>query len=40
MNQVTYTPEFDPPEVERRGWLEKNIGKLRSSLDDGRFAER
>jgi tRNA (Thr-GGU) A37 N-methylase len=34
-----YVPEFDPPEVERRGWLEKNVGKLRSSIDDGRFAE-
>jgi tRNA-Thr(GGU) m(6)t(6)A37 methyltransferase TsaA len=35
-----YVPEFDPPRVERRGWLEKNVGKLRSSVDDGRFAER
>jgi tRNA-Thr(GGU) m(6)t(6)A37 methyltransferase TsaA len=35
-----YVPEFDPPEVERRGWLEKNVGKLWSSIDDGRFAER
>jgi tRNA-Thr(GGU) m(6)t(6)A37 methyltransferase TsaA len=34
-----YIPEFDPPEVERRGWLEENVGKLRSSIDDGRFAE-
>jgi tRNA-Thr(GGU) m(6)t(6)A37 methyltransferase TsaA len=34
-----YVPEFDPPSVERRGWLEKNVGKLRSSVDDGRFAE-
>jgi tRNA-Thr(GGU) m(6)t(6)A37 methyltransferase TsaA len=34
-----YVPEFDPSEVERRGWLEENVGKLRSSIDDGRFAE-
>jgi len=34
-----YVPEFDPPEVERRGWLEKNVRKLPSSKDDGRFAE-
>ena len=34
-----YVPEFDPPEVERRGWLEKNVRKLPSSRDDGRFVE-
>jgi tRNA-Thr(GGU) m(6)t(6)A37 methyltransferase TsaA len=34
-----YVPEFDPPDVERRGWLEKNVGRLRYSLDDGRFAD-
>jgi len=34
-----YVPEFDPPEVERRGWLEKNVRNLPSSRDDGRFAE-
>jgi tRNA-Thr(GGU) m(6)t(6)A37 methyltransferase TsaA len=34
-----YVPEFDPPEVERRGWLEKNVRKLQASRDDGRFAE-
>lgn len=34
-----YVPEFDPPEVERRGWLEKNVRKLSASRDDGRFAE-
>jgi tRNA-Thr(GGU) m(6)t(6)A37 methyltransferase TsaA len=34
-----YVPEFDPSEVERRGWLEKNVRKLPSSLDDGRFAD-
>jgi len=34
-----YVPEFDTPEVERRGWLEKNVRKLSSSRDDGRFVE-
>jgi tRNA-Thr(GGU) m(6)t(6)A37 methyltransferase TsaA len=34
-----YVPEFDPPDVERRGWLEKNVRNLPSSRDDGRFAE-
>ncbi len=34
-----FVPELDPPEVERRGWLEKNVRKLPSSRDDGRFAE-
>lgn len=34
-----FVPEFDSPEVERRGWLEENVRKLPSSRDDGRFAE-
>ncbi len=34
-----YLPEFDPPGVERRGWLEKNVGKLPASRDDGRFVD-
>jgi tRNA-Thr(GGU) m(6)t(6)A37 methyltransferase TsaA len=34
-----YVPEFDPLDVERRGWLEKNVRNLPSSRDDGRFAE-
>ena len=34
-----YLPEFDPPQVERRGWLEKNVRKLPASKDDGRFVD-
>jgi tRNA-Thr(GGU) m(6)t(6)A37 methyltransferase TsaA len=34
-----YVPEFDPQDVERRGWLEKNVRKLQSSRDDGRFMD-
>ena len=33
-----YVPEFDIREVERIGWLEKNVHKLSMSKDDGRFA--
>lgn len=32
-----YVPEFDSPGVEGTGWLEKNIQKLLTSKDDGRF---
>jgi len=32
-----YVPEFDIREVERIGWLEKNVHKLPTSKDDGRF---
>lgn len=32
-----YVPEFDIRETEKRGWLEKNIDKLSTSKDDGRF---
>jgi len=32
-----YVPEFDVREVEKIGWLEKNIHKLSTSKDDGRF---
>ena len=32
-----YVPEFDIRETEKRGWLEKNIDKLTTSIDDGRF---
>lgn len=32
-----YVPEFDIRETEKRGWLEKNIHKLSTSKDDGRF---
>ena len=32
-----YVPEFDIREVAKIGWLEKNIHKLSTSKDDGRF---
>ena len=35
-----YVPEFDIRGVERTGWLEKNVHKLSSSKDDGRFTKR
>ncbi len=34
-----YVPEFDIHEVKNIGWLEKNVHKLPSSGDDGRFTE-
>jgi len=34
-----YIPEFDIREVERIGWLEKNVHKLSTSKDNGRFAD-
>ena len=34
-----YVPEFDIREVERTGWLEKNVHKLPKSKDDGRFTD-
>ena len=34
-----YIPEFDIREVERIGWLEKNVNELLTSKDDGRFTE-
>ena len=34
-----YIPEFDIREVERIGWLEKNVHKLSESKDNGRFTE-
>jgi tRNA-Thr(GGU) m(6)t(6)A37 methyltransferase TsaA len=34
-----YVPEFDTREVERIGWLEKNVRKLSVSKDNGRFTE-
>ncbi|AFK22559.1 tRNA (N6-threonylcarbamoyladenosine(37)-N6)-methyltransferase TrmO [Pyrococcus sp. ST04] len=33
-----YVPEFDIRNVERIGWLEKNVKKLKSTRDDGRFS--
>ncbi|MCK4642864.1 tRNA (N6-threonylcarbamoyladenosine(37)-N6)-methyltransferase TrmO [bacterium] len=35
-----YVPEFDVHEVSKIGWLEKNIHKLPTSKDDGRFTEK
>jgi len=32
-----YIPEFDIHEVNKSGWIEKNIHKLDSQKDDGRF---
>ncbi len=32
-----YVPEFNIRKVEKIGWLEKNIHKLSTSKDDGRF---
>lgn len=34
-----YVPEFDIREVERIGWLEKNVHRLSASKDDGRFTD-
>ena len=34
-----FVPEFDQRTVERIGWLEKKVNKMRSSRDDGRFAK-
>jgi len=32
-----FVPEFDSNSVVRKGWLEKNVRKLKDSKDDGRF---
>jgi len=34
-----YVPEFDIREVTKIGWLDKNVHKLSTSKDDGRFME-
>lgn len=34
-----YVPEFDHREQIKIGWLEKNVGKLHHSKDDGRFTD-
>ncbi len=34
-----YVPEFDTREVDKIGWLEKNLHRLPSSKDDGRFSK-
>jgi tRNA-Thr(GGU) m(6)t(6)A37 methyltransferase TsaA len=33
-----YVPEFDKRETNTLGWLTKNIGKLPTTKDDGRFS--
>lgn len=35
-----YVPDFDVFDVERIGWLEKSVHKLRHARDDGRFVGR
>jgi len=35
-----YVPDFDIREVQRFGWLENNIHKLREAKDDGRFSKQ
>jgi tRNA-Thr(GGU) m(6)t(6)A37 methyltransferase TsaA len=32
-----YVPDFDVKDVEKTGWLEKSVHKLKTSRDDGRF---
>jgi tRNA-Thr(GGU) m(6)t(6)A37 methyltransferase TsaA len=34
-----YVPEFDIREVKKTGWLEKEVHKLPTSKDDGRFTK-
>ena len=34
-----YVPDFDVREVEKTGWLDKNVHKLPTSKDDGRFTK-
>ncbi len=34
-----YVPEFDIREVDKIGWLEKNVHKLAIKRDDGRFTQ-
>jgi tRNA (adenine37-N6)-methyltransferase len=34
-----FVPAFDQRKAEKIGWLEKNINKMASSRDDGRFAK-
>ena len=34
-----YVPAFDITEVDKIGWLEKNMNKLLTSKDDGRFTQ-
>lgn len=32
-----YVPDFNMKDVERTGWLERSVHKLKTSKDDGRF---
>ena len=32
-----YVPEFDVRDIKKKGWLEKNVSKLSTSKDNGRF---
>jgi len=34
-----YVPKFDIREVEKIGWLDKNVHKLTTTKDDGRFTK-
>ncbi len=34
-----YVPEFDIRDARKKGWLEKNVRKLSTSRDDGRFTK-
>ena len=34
-----FIPEFDSREVDKKGWIEKNLHKLPKVRDDGRFLE-
>jgi tRNA-Thr(GGU) m(6)t(6)A37 methyltransferase TsaA len=33
-----YVPEFDTRVVKKKGWIEKNVNRLSTSKDDGRFS--
>lgn len=35
-----YVPDFDIREVQRFGWLENNIHKVKDARDDGRFSKK
>jgi len=35
-----YVPKFDVRKVKKIGWLEKNVRKLPTAKDDGRFAKK
>lgn len=35
-----YVPEFDIQDVDKKGWIEKNVNRLPGKRDDGRFASK